>query len=96
VNYKFSPVSQSWLKLGSGDEDSRVDLNDQGRGILTQLDYRPAAGHPVSPQLRLEADEWSWGLERAQTDTDSLLTATSVPSRYAITRPTLTGPGTST
>lgn len=80
LNYKFSPDSQSWLKIGASEEDTRIDLDDrqQGRSILTRQDYRPR-NHDLQYRhsLRSDADEWSWGLERARAHTPVTLLANS-------------------
>ena len=80
VNYKFSPMSQSWLKIGAGDENSRVVLDDrqQASAIVSQLDYQPRSRDlQYRHSLRQDADEWTWGLEHARMDTETALVARS-------------------
>lgn len=80
LNYKFSPESQSWLKIGAGEENTHVDLDDrqQGRNIITRQDYRPR-NHDLQYRhsARSDTDEWSWGLEHARANTPVALLANS-------------------
>ena len=80
ANYKFSPTSQSWLKIGAGDENTHIGMDDRQRAspILSQLDTLPRRRDiQYRHSLRLDADEWSWGLEHARMDTESALVANS-------------------
>ena len=70
-NYKLSPVSQSWFKLGFGEETARHDTTDL-RGAMTassSFAFEPRNEDvQYRHSLRLGEAEWSWGLEYARID----------------------------
>ncbi|MBS4096089.1 MAG: TonB-dependent receptor [Sulfuricella sp.] len=84
ANYKFAPTSQSWLKLGVGEENARNDMADrqQGRSIDTRFDTAPRNRDvQLRHSLKLDDDVWSWGVENTRMDNDTALTSNSALTR---------------
>lgn len=89
ASYKFAPTSQSWLKIGMGEETARYDERDRqrGRSIDTRLDTQPRnRDMQFRHSLKLENDEWTWGAENTRMDNDSVLTSSSSTSLFSQVR----------
>ncbi len=84
LNYKFSPTSQSWLKLGVGEESAVNTTTERQatRNIDTRFDFRPRNQDlQYRHSLRQGEHELTWGLESARTDKTAILTSNSSITR---------------
>lgn len=80
LNYKFSPVSQMWLKAGVGEESAVNTTTEQqpARNLDTRFEFRPRNQDvQYRHSLRHGEHEWTWGLENARTDKSGILTSNS-------------------
>jgi len=80
LNYKFSPTSQSWLKLGFGEESAVNTTSERQatRNIDTRFDFRPRNEDlQYRHSLRAGEHELTWGVENARTDKTGILTSNS-------------------
>ena len=80
LNYKFSPTSQAWLKLGAGDETAVNTSTDRRPGHIvdTRFDFRPRNQDiQYRHSMRRGENEWTWGLENARVDKSGILTSAS-------------------
>lgn len=71
-NFKYSPTSQSWLKLGLNDESANVFSIDN-RNINSSFDFRPFEKDIQFRHSTLVGDsEWSVGVESGANSTNTL------------------------
>ncbi len=93
LNYKFSPVSQSWLKVGNGEENAVQTTIDRraGRTSDSRFEFRPRnQDYQYRHSMLAGNNEWSWGIEHARVDKDAVLVSNSRVDR-SVGAPLVTG-----